>query len=326
MRICIVTPARPGSRSGNRNTAARWAAFLRAAGHRVRIEQTWSGAAADVLVALHARRSHDSIAAYAARYPQHPLVVVLTGTDVYRDIVHDASAQRSLELATKLVVLQDAAIDELAPRLRAKTRAIYQSARAVARAAPLATCFEFVVSGHLRAEKDPFRGAAALAHIDTQSRAYVTHIGGALDPGSDDEARAWMAREPRYRWLGELPHWRAMRMLARARAMVISSRMEGGANVVSEALTIGVPVIASDISGNIGMLGRDYPGYYAVGDERALADAMRRAESDPAYYARLEEACRVRGKLVTVERERGALESLIAALGTVRPAPEEVTG
>jgi glycosyltransferase involved in cell wall biosynthesis len=141
-------------------------------------------------------------------------------------------------------------------------------------------------------------------------------MGGALDSRMEAEARAWMAREPRYRWLGDVPHGRALRRLARARAMVISSRMEGGANVVSEALTIGVPVIASDVSGNIGMLGRDYPGYYTVGDERALADAMRRAESDPAYYARLEEACRERAKLVTAERERAAIESLVAEAGS----------
>jgi putative glycosyltransferase (TIGR04348 family) len=312
VRISIVTPARPGSRSGNRNTAARWASFLRAAGHRVKVEQSWSFAAADMLIALHARRSFDSIAAYAERFPQRPLVVVLTGTDVYRDIRHDAKAARSLELATQLVVLQDAAIEELAPSLRAKTRAVYQSARAVPRAVPVPALFEFVVSGHLREEKDPFRAAAALAYLDPQSRARVNHIGGALDSGMEREAHHWMAREPRYRWLGELPHWRALRVLARARAMVISSRMEGGANVVSEALTIGVPVIASDIPGNIGMLGRDYPGYYAVGDERALADVMRRAESDHRYYARLEEACRARAKLVTAERERAAIHALVA--------------
>lgn len=316
LRICIVTPARPTSRSGNRNTAARWAAFLRAAGHRVKIEQAWSGSEADILIALHARRSFESIAAYAGRFSSRPLLVVLTGTDVYRDIVHDASAQRSLELATRLVVLQDAAADELAPRLRPKTRVVYQSARAVPRSRPLSTCYEFVVSGHLREEKDPFRCAAALAHLDAGSRACVTHMGGALDGRMAEEARAWMAREPRYRWLGDVPHWRALRRLARARAMVISSRMEGGANVVSEALTIGVPVIASDVSGNIGMLGRDYPGYYAVGDERALAEVMRRAERDPAYYGELEDACRARAKLVTAERERAAIESLVAEAGS----------
>jgi glycosyltransferase involved in cell wall biosynthesis len=121
-----------------------------------------------------------------------------------------------------------------------------------------------------------------------------------------------MAREPRYRWLGELAHAKALRVLARSRAMVISSRMEGGANVVSEALTIGVPVIASEMSGNVGMLGRDYPGYYPVGDTRALAHMLERTETDGDFYAALETACRARAALVAPERERAALQSLIS--------------
>jgi putative glycosyltransferase (TIGR04348 family) len=309
-----VTPAGAHARTGNRNTASRWAAFLRAAGHRVNVEQHWSGAAADVLIALHARRSHDSIAAYAERHPARPLVVTLTGTDVYRDIAQDPAAQESLRLATRLIVLQDAAPDELAPALRGKCRVVYQSARAIPRSAPLARCFEIVVSGHLREEKDPFRCAAALAYLPASSRVRVTHAGGALTPDMESEARGWMSREPRYRWRGELAHAQALRLLARARLMVISSRMEGGANVVSEALTIGVPVIASDIRGNVGMLGRDYPGYYPLADERALAALVERAENDRDYYAELESACRARAVLLTPERERAALESLLAEL------------
>jgi putative glycosyltransferase (TIGR04348 family) len=314
LRISLVTPAGARTRNGNRNTATRWAGFLRSAGHRVTVEQHWNGESVDMLIALHARRSHDSIAGYAERSRGKPLVVVLTGTDLYRDIARDANAQRSLELATALVVLQEAALDELAPPLRAKTQVIYQSARRIARAAPLQSCFEVVVSGHLREEKDPFRCAAALSHLPPQSRVRVTHIGSALSADMETEARAWMAREPRYRWLGELPHWRALRLLARSRVMVISSRMEGGANVVSEALTIGVPVIASKVSGNVGMLGRDYPGYYPLADEHALAGLIDRAERDCAFYASLEDACRARAPLVTAERECEGLAALLAEL------------
>ena len=276
------------------------------------VEQRWSGVRADALIALHARRSHESIADYAARHPECPLVVALTGTDVYRDIAHDESSRESLRLATRLVVLQDAALDELVPDLRAKAHVVYQSARAVPRGAPLASCFEVVVSGHLRDEKDPFRCAAALAHLPPASRIRVTHVGGVLTPDMESEAREWMRREPRYRWRGERPHGDALRLLARARLMVISSRMEGGANVVSEALTIGVPVIASHIPGNVGMLGRDYLGYYPLGDECALAVLLDRAEREPEYYAALEAACRDRAALVTPERERASLNALLS--------------
>lgn len=312
MRISLVTPAPARSRNGNRNTASRWAAFLRELGHKVEIEQAWSGARADLMIALHARRSHASIAAYAGVFPDRPLVVALTGTDLYRDIEVDASARQSLELATRLVVLQELGVKELPLRLRPRVRTIYQSARPIARPRPLASCFEVVVSGHLREEKDPFRAAAALSRLPVQSRVRVTHIGGALTPAFAAEARRWMTREPRYRWLGELPRARAFRVLARSRVMVISSYMEGGANVVSEALAAGVPVIASRIRGNVGMLGTPYPGYFPAGDDLTLARLISRAERDSAYLETLGRLCHTRAALVTPRRERDALQALIA--------------
>ena len=314
MNIVIVTPAAAGSRHGNRNTAARWAALLRNLGHRVRVQVAWDGAPADAMFALHARRSHDSVARYALAFPERPLVLALTGTDLYRDIRHDVNAQESMELASRMVVLQEMGLMELAPRLRAKTRVIYQSAPRITPHQPLRHCFEVVVSGHLREEKDPFRTAAALAHLPRDSRIRVTHIGGAMSPEMARAAGAWAGREPRYRWLGELSHGKALRILARSRLMVVSSRMEGGANVVSEALAIGVPVIASRIPGNIGMLGPRYAGYYPVADERALAGLLWRTESDRGFYRKLRTLCRVRRGLVAPRREREGLKHLLAEI------------
>ena len=53
--------------------------------------------------------------------------------------------------------------------------------------------------------------------------------------------------------------------------------------MVSEAVVAGVPVIASDIPGNIGLLGQNYPGYYPVRDETALANLLHRAETDSKF-------------------------------------------
>ncbi len=312
MKIALITPAPAQSRSGNRNTALRWARLMREAGHRISVDTVWGGAASDVLIALHARRSHESIARFAACYPQRPLIVALTGTDLYRDIRSDRDAQQSLRLATALVVLQDRGIRELAPALRRKTRVIYQSVKPVAPQAPVTRGFEICVAGHLRDEKDPFRAAAALRHLPPESTARVIHLGRALDTAMAGEAHRWMAREPRYVWLGERPHWQTLRRLARARIMVISSRMEGGANVVGEALAAGVPVIASRIPGTIGMLGGDYAGYFPVTDERALARLLWRAETDAAYYRLLKRQCRARKPLVSPTRERAALRKLLA--------------
>src|SRR6187455_2112676 len=142
MKITLVTPAAVGTRHGNRNTASRWAGMLRELGHRVAVQVSWDGRAADALIALHARRSHDSIVRFARAFPQRPLVLVLTGTDLYRDIRVSAAARRSLELATRFVVLQDMGLSALPAALRARARVIYQSSRNVVPPAPLARCFE----------------------------------------------------------------------------------------------------------------------------------------------------------------------------------------
>lgn len=311
MKIALVTPARPVSRSGNRNTALRWAALLRELGHTLRVQTVWNGAPADMLIALHARRSHDSIARFATAYPDRPLVVVLTGTDLYLDIQHDAAAKLSLELAKHLVVLQPEGLAELVPRLRSKTRVIFQSTQPVKASPPLKSCFEVCISGHLRDVKDPFRLAHALQYLPAASRIRAIQMGGAMSAAMKRDALNWMRRESRYRWLGELPHGAALRRLARARLMVISSRMEGGANVVTEALAAGVPVIASRVNGNIGMLGRDYEGYFPLGNERALARLLWRAESDPGFYAQLRTQCAARRPLTSLFREKQALRRLI---------------
>ncbi len=314
MKIALITPARPAAHSGNRNTAQRWASLLRELGHRVRVQLEWDGKPVDLMIALHARRSHASITAFAAACPERPLVVILTGTDLYGDIRVDAMAKLSLRLATRLVVLQDAGLDELAPALRRKTRVIYQSTQRIKPAPPLVSCFEVCVSGHLREVKDPFRLAAALAHLPAHSRVRATQLGGAMSAAMKRTAQGWQRREPRYRWLGELAHGRALRQLARARLLVISSRLEGGANVISEALAAGVPVIASRVAGNIGMLGNDYAGYYSFGNERALARMVWRAESDRLFYSRLRRQCAARRSLTARGREKNALRRLLREL------------
>jgi putative glycosyltransferase (TIGR04348 family) len=314
MKIALITPAAANSRYGNRNTALRWAQLLRELGHEVLVQQQWNGRSADLLLALHARRSHASIAHFAERYPERPLIVVLTGTDLYRDIHNDANAQESLELATRMVVLQDMGLRELAPRLRRKTHVIYQSCEAIPRRPPLKSAFEIVISGHLRDEKDPFCGAAALKHLPADSRIRITHIGGARDPALAAEARHWMKREPRYAWLGEQTRPQALATLAHSRAMLLSSKMEGGANVISEALMARVPVIASKISGNIGMLGHAYRGYYPVSDTRALAKLLIKIETQAEFLAALRRQCAERRKLISAAQEKRALRSLLPGL------------
>jgi putative glycosyltransferase (TIGR04348 family) len=315
VKIAIVTPAAAGSRTGNRHTAQRWAAMLRAAGHKVGIATEWNAAPVDVLFALHARRSHSSVLGYHQTYPNGNLVVVLTGTDLYRDIRYDTGAQLSLKLARRLVVLQDEGLKALPRQFRAKTRVVYQSAQVKTMALPPKRIFRVCVLGHLREEKDPFRAALALKLIALDENIELVQVGKALAPALAAEAKTLMVHDPRYRWLGGLPHWRALDWLGRSHLMVISSRMEGGANVIAEAVCADVPVLASGIPGNIGMLGSGYPGFYPPGDEMTLARLLTKAMRHQAYYQSLKRGIAARRHLFRPQSEQASLTRLVREFG-----------
>jgi putative glycosyltransferase (TIGR04348 family) len=311
-QVLIVSPASKRENNGNWQTASRWARFLRG-GHAVAIAAGWTAgdAAPDLMIALHARRSAAALAAFAQACPSRPCILVLTGTDLYRDIDSSAEAQASLDIASALVLLQPDGLHRLAQRHRARAHVIFQSAPALAPAPNIARRhIDFCMVGHLRDEKDPLtfmRAAALLRH----PKARLLHIGAALDPALGEAAARTAASNPRYRWLGPMSHSATRQRMKRCHAMVIASRMEGGANVIIEAVTSGVPVLASDISGNRGMLGDDYAGYFAPGDAAALARLAERSILDPAFHAQLLRQCGVRAALFTPGAEQAAVRDLV---------------
>jgi putative glycosyltransferase (TIGR04348 family) len=307
MKICLVTPAPKGSRKGNRVTAVRWARLLRDLGHRVRIAERFDGQHCDVLVALHALRSADSILRYREERPAAPLFVTLTGTDLYGDIRTSEEARHSLEVADRIVVLHRLAYAELPPHLHARVRVVFQSVPDLDYPrTPRPGQFDVCVMGHLREVKDPFRTALAARLLPPASRVRVLHLGGALDEEMAERARREMAENPRYRWLGERPRRRALRILARCRLLSLTSVLEGGANAISESLAAGVPVVGSRIAGSVGLLGEDYPGYFPVGDTAALTDLLGRCETDATFLGDLSARCRsLRPQFApALERER----------------------
>jgi putative glycosyltransferase (TIGR04348 family) len=315
MRICLVTPAPSGSVKGNRVTAERWAGLLQELGHGIEIVIDYWYEPCDLLIALHALKSYPSIRRFRDERPSDPLVVGLTGTDLYHDIHTSPEAVESLALATRLVLLQPLGSTELPANVHGKERVIYQSVPAPeVREAPRNGVFEVCVMGHLRPVKDPFRTAMAARLLPTASQVQVLHLGGALSEEYAELARTEADRNPRYHWLGELPRDEALGVLSRCRLLSLTSELEGGANVISEAVVAGVPVISSHIAGSIGLLGEDYPGYFPIADTQALANLLWRAETDAGFYNTLRECCAQLRSLFDPAREKRSWEDLLKEL------------
>ena len=264
MNIILITPAPERSRTGNRTTALRWAGILRHLGHRVVVATAYAGEPYDLMIALHAWKSAPAILRFRCLYPERPLVVALTGTDINHDLAADPETTLgSLDRADVLVGLHALVADAIPERYRDKVAVIVQSVPARGqRLPPLKRAFEILVVGHLRAEKDPLRTAHAARRLPPASRIRVVHLGGAPDPDWAARAEAEMRDNPRYRWRGEVSGARVRRHLRRGRLMVLSSLSEGGANVISEAVVAGLPILASFIDGTVGLLGPDHPGYF----------------------------------------------------------------
>ncbi len=310
--VLIASPALAAANNGNWQTASRWARWLQADFH-TRVIDGWHGESADLLIALHARRSADAVAAFTAAHPTRPCIVVLTGTDLYRDILDDASAQASLSSATHLVVLQEQGLAALPAGLRSKARVIFQSAAPRRPAAPPQRVLHAIAVGHLRAEKDPLtvlRAAARLAH---RRDIRIDLIGAGLDATLADAARGAQAALPQLRWLGGRPHAETRQRIQRAHLLVNSSQMEGGAHVVLEAVQSGCAVLASRIDGNVGMLGPAHEGYFELGDDAGLAELIERARDDAPFLARLRAQGEQRSALFAPATEQRRLHELITS-------------
>ncbi|MFM9879547.1 MAG: selenoneine biosynthesis selenosugar synthase SenB [Burkholderiaceae bacterium] len=325
----IVSPALAEANNGNWQTAKRWSHLL--APHcAVRIVQHWQGENADVMLALHARRSADSVARWAQTHPGRGLAVVLTGTDLYGDLLHDTAALASLQAAQQVVVLQErgpqALQDVLGGALRDKVRVIFQSTTLRQTLPKTQALLRAVMVGHLREEKSPQTLFAAARLLRGQQDIRIDHIGAALNEALGQQAQQTQTDCPHYRWLGGLPHAAARQRIQRAHVLVHASRIEGGAHVIMEAVCSGTPVLASRIAGNVGMLGADYAGYFEHGNAQALADVLLRCRAAQArmpvqarpaadnLLLQISQQCAARAVLFDPFAEQAALLALLQEL------------
>ncbi|MET9022784.1 selenoneine biosynthesis selenosugar synthase SenB [Actinopolymorpha sp. NPDC004070] len=329
MRICLVTPAPPRSYHGNRVTALRWAAILRELGHSVEVTQTYDGGPTDLLIALHARKSADAVRRARAEHPATPIVLALTGTDLYPDLDSTGVDPGVLAAADRLVVLQSLGVEQIPEYLRGRARVIEQSAERPppdSAAPPSLEEAHFAVAllAHVRQVKDPLLVAEAVRMLPADSTIRVQHAGAVIEPELGARAEEESRTNSRYTWLGEVPPPDAQRLLARSRLLVCPSRHEGGANVVSESLAAGVPVVATKIPGTEGILGADYPGYFPVGDGEALAELLYRVERNrEGLYDDLLRDCGRLADLASPARERDAWAALLAEFGEAATRSQE---
>jgi len=279
------------------------------------------------MIALHARRSADSIAAWAHSrgadaHGSPGLILALTGTDLYRDIETDETAQKSLELAQHLIVLQEKGTEKLSEALQEKTSVIFQSTTTRKTLSKAKRRLKVVMVGHLRDEKMPQTLMEAAVLLRGYPDIYIDHIGGPLDPELAQAAEKTMQACPNYHWLGNQPHGATRTRIQRAHVLVHASKMEGGAHVIMEAVCSGTPVVASYIDGNIGMLGAGYPGYFPLGNSHALANMLTQLQEDivnpkplppgkSSLYTKLKNQCAERAKLFAPENEQNHLIRLV---------------
>lgn len=327
----IVTPSLPEANNGNGQTSQRYADFL-SSKFKVRLALEWradqmESADDDLMIAIHAKKSSTSIAAWAqakgCSKDCPSLIVVMSGTDLYEDLPHSVEAKKSIELAGQLVTLQDQAFRRLPDTAYGKTRVIYQSAPGRESANKSSTVLHAVMVGHMRPVKDPVTFLRAARSLADDPLIQLRHIGKADSKEYTNQINETLAFNPHYQWLGSLGHEETLEHIRQAHVLVHTSKAEGGAHVILEAVQCGTPVLASRIDGNVGMLGSQYSGYFPVGDAdclaqmiRALRNSLWSTSTTDLNLTQLRDQCKSRSALFDPALEKQSLLELCAkALG-----------
>ena len=319
MKISIVTPtAGPSFQSsitGNEITAVRWKKIFKKLGHDAVLLRSYKNEPSDVLVALHGRKSSGSIFRFALAFPGKPIILALTGTDIYEDGPCHPAVAKSISFARHVITLQPNALKLLDTDTQKKTTTIYQSAEKNSGfTAKSAEYFQVCLVAHLRPVKDPLRAAEASELLPVSSKIKILHAGEARDIEARKQASLHSRKKGRYLWLGPLSHGETRSLIASSHLLLLTSKSEGGANVLSEALALDTPIISTRINGVEGLLGAEYPGYFPTGETKALADLLVHIENDTNFYRKLQGACRKEARLVAPAREIQAWSDLLNSI------------
>ena len=320
MEISLISPAAAQSSNGNYTTAARWKRILQSLGHQVDLQQSYHDEYCDLMIALHAWRSADAIHRFKSLFPNKPLIVALTGTDVYRFIhSHPKTTLSSIKLADHLIGLHEKIANTIPTEQQHKLSVIYQAStlkpiREIKHKSDFAVC----VAGHLREEKDSLRPAYAVRSLPSTSNIFISHFGKAHNKEWEYLARKESVSNKRYHWHGEITQSLLRIKFSHSRLLILPSRMEGGANIISEAIMCNLPVLASSIEGSIGLLGEDYLGYFEVENTNQLKELLLRCECDEVFYRALQMQCQSRRQLFSHLKEVHSWKQLLETVGTFK--------
>ena len=95
------------------------------------------------------------------------------------------------------------------------------------------------------------------------------------------------SRDGLIRYLGPLPRWRALRLLAGSDVAVLPSREEGVSTALLEAMALKIPVVATRVGGNLEVVRDGVDGILVRPDASELVDAVERLLMDRDYAGRL---------------------------------------
>ncbi len=343
MRVAILTPHFVPAVRGNAVTVQRIESGLRERGLDVTVisldavsDPAAAGARLRALrpAVVHGFHAYHTgpLVAEAAGALGVPAIITITGTDVNHDLFDPArrpAVARALELAQAIVVFHEAIGEKLGrelPHLRGKVRVIEQSVqceeeqfdlRARIGAGPEA--FLFFLPAGIRPVKNVLYAVRPLERLRARHHALRLVIAGPIvEAGEGERLRAAAASRPWVRHLGPLSHGEICASLKTVQVVLNTSVSEGGmSNAILEAMSVGVPVLASDIEGNRTIIADGVDGFLFASEEEfaTKAEALVR---DPVLRRRLGGAGKVK-----VDREfplKGEIGEYLALYRDLTPA------
>ena len=310
--IDVVVPDLGIGSAGNSVTANRYCSIFGQLGH---VATTTDTPTAPLVVALNAYRTRHVV----GELPETTtVIVVLTGTDIYRFWDQDRDAVScTLDRADVIVGLNDLVGRSLPTKHRAKLTCIKEGALALSTepTRPTSPPLHAICVGHLRDEKAPELIADALDRLDPNCDVVVDHYGAAHSESWAQWARDTSERIEQYQWHREVSRSRLDEIYAGADLLINTSKMEGGANVISEAVMAGLPILATAIDGNAGVLGTSYPGLFTPDDPYELADRLAALASNPEALEQITLSSRLLQPELSIKQEtarwREVLEGLL---------------